>query len=209
MGLSVALVDYGMGNLLSVRKALAAVGGEDLDVRMVEEPSALAGVAGVVLPGVGHFGDGMRNLKERKLDKALLRVVDDGTPLLGICIGMQLLFERSEEAPGVEGLSILKGEVRRFPESLGLKIPQIGWNSMDVRCPHPWLGDVRDGEYFYFVHSYYPVPADDSVVVGVTDYGMEFCSCVGRENLLATQFHPEKSQDAGLAILAAFLRSLR
>ena len=202
----IALIDYGMGNLLSVRKALEHVGGQD--VALVDSPAALAGADAVVLPGVGHFGDGAKHLRGRGLDKPIAAAFREGKPFLGICLGMQLLMESSEEAPGVAGLGLVKGGVKRFPAASGLKVPQIGWNGVDFQKRVPCVQGLESGEHFYFVHSYYVAPDDPSLTVGVTDYGISFCACLGADNWFATQFHPEKSQDAGLLILRNFVQSI-
>lgn len=202
----IALIDYGMGNLLSVRKALEHVGGQD--VALAASAEALAAADAVVLPGVGNFGDGAKHLRERGLDKPIADAFQAGKPFLGICLGMQLLMESSEEAPGVAGLGLVKGSVKRFPSLPGLKIPQIGWNSVDFKKSVPCVQGLSSGEYFYFVHSFYIAPDAPELAVGVTDYGINFCSCVGADNWFATQFHPEKSQDAGLLILRNFVNSI-
>ena len=199
----IALIDYGMGNLSSVHKAFAAVGAKDLKV--VSTPNEVAKADAVILPGVGNFGDGMKNLTGSGLDKSVVSAVSAGKPFLGICLGMQLLMENSEEAPGVSGLGILKGSTVRFPKESGLKIPQIGWNCVNLTRKHPYMAGISSGEFFYFVHSYYLKPEEKNIVLGITDYGIDFCSCVAKDNIFATQFHPEKSQDAGLVILKNFV----
>jgi glutamine amidotransferase len=199
----IALVDYGMGNLRSVEKALTRVGG---DVRIVSTPGEVAGAEALVLPGVGAFGDCMRNLEADGLDGAVREFVASGRPFLGICLGLQMLFESGEESPGVAGLGLLPGSVPRF-EVTGLKVPHMGWNRIRTRRPGcPLLDGVADGSYVYFVHSYYCRPSDKSVVCGTTDYGLEFCSMVWRGNVYATQFHPEKSQGVGLRMLENFVK---
>ena len=199
----IALIDYGMGNLGSVAKALETVGAE---VRLATGPDMAAECSGVLLPGVGNFGDGMKQLTARGWVDFLRRWAAADRPFLGICLGMQMLLESSEEAPGVPGLGIIPGRVRKFPPSVG-KIPHMGWNSVKIVRPAPaGLAPVAEQEeYFYFVHSFYVEPADPSWRGGVTDYnGVSFVSAVGRGRLTATQFHPEKSQNAGLAILRRF-----
>ena len=199
----IALIDYGIGNLSSVYKAFMAVGAED--IKIVSTPKEIIEADAVILPGVGNFGDGMKNLIEKGFNLAILETVSAGKPFMGICLGMQLLMESSEEAPGISGLGILKGKTVRFSENMGLKIPQIGWNSVNVLREHPYFKGIASGEYFYFVHSFYLEPNDRDTVLGITDYGIDFCSCVAKDNVFATQFHPEKSQDAGLAILRNFV----
>ena len=198
----IALIDYGMGNLLSVSKALEHVGGT---IRLVESPSQIEGASALVLPGVGNFGDGMRNLSSRGFVKPVQDWAASGKPLFGICLGMQMLLEESEEAPGVKGLGVFKGKVVRFPEC-GEKVPHMGWNSIKAgKPPSKFLKDVPDGSFFYFVHSYYAAPVDKSVVAASTSYILDFASALGQGNIFATQFHPEKSQDKGLALLKNFV----
>lgn len=202
----IAIVDYGMGNLRSVEKALQRVGAE---VCMVGDPTGVMAARGLVLPGVGAFGDCMRNLARLGLVEVIRRWVREGKPFLGICLGMQALFESSEEAPGVAGLGILPGTVPRFRER-GLKVPHMGWNQLRIRQPDcPLLTGVEDGSFVYFVHSYYCQPADDSVTCATTEYGREFCAMVWCEQMFAMQFHPEKSQAVGLRILENFVRLCR
>jgi len=196
----IALVDYGMGNLGSVDKALRRVGCE---VVVTQDPGAVRDAAAVVLPGVGAFGDCMANLKRFGLAQPVTDALTAGKPFLGICLGLQVLFEEGEEAPGVAGLGIFKGKVERFKHDL--KIPHIGWNQIVApgeRPPH--LAGIPDGSYVYFVHSYYVVPEDRSIVATRTDYGYDFVSSVWQGNLFASQFHPEKSQAVGLQILRSF-----
>jgi glutamine amidotransferase len=195
----IALIDYGMGNLGSVAKALARVGCEP---RITDDPAVVMRADGVVLPGVGAFDDCISNLTARDLDVAVKDVVAEGKPFLGICLGLQMLFESSEEGGKFPGLGILPGKVVRFTHSL--KIPQIGWNQIRIRKPAPMLEGVQDGSWVYFVHSYYVVPEDPSIVACTTDYGYEFVSAVWKDNVFASQFHPEKSQTVGLRILQNF-----
>ncbi len=189
-----------MGNLGSVDKALRRVGGE---VVVTREPQAIAEAAGVVLPGVGAFDDCMAGLIEYDLVEVLKEVISQGKPFLGICLGLQMLFDRSEEGSR-PGLGIIPGQVVRFTHDL--KIPQIGWNQISVQSQAPHLAGIDEGAWVYFVHSYYVVPEDESLVATTTDYGYEFCSSIWRENIFACQFHPEKSQEVGLKILENFRR---
>lgn len=192
-----------MGNLRSVEKALARVGGE---VRLVRDADGVAAASKVVLPGVGAFGDCMRNLEAQGLTQPLLVALREGKPFLGICLGYQLLFEESEESPGVRGLGFLPGRVVRFPSG-PLKVPQIGWNRVAIVRPDcPLFRGISDGRHFYFVHSYYPAPRDASLACGTTAYGPEFASMIWQKNAFACQFHPEKSQSVGLQLLGNFVR---
>ncbi len=193
-----ALVDYGMGNLGSVEKALRYVG---CQVQTTSDPTVLKEAAGVVLPGVGAFDDCMRGLRDRRLLDPLREVVHQGKPFLGICLGLQVLFEGSEEGSET-GLGVIPGRVVRFRHSL--KIPHIGWNQIQVNQPAPHLEGIEAGSWFYFVHSYYVEPVDENVVATTTEYGYDFCSAIHRENIFACQFHPEKSQSAGLRLLDNF-----
>jgi len=201
----IGLVDYGSGNLRSVAKALEAVGAQIEPIVAAPIPDSLNCL---VLPGVGAFGDSVRHLQERGLFQPIREWLRSGKQFLGICLGYQLLFQGSEESPGVEGLALFDGVVRRFPHN-GLKVPQIGWNRLT------WMKAARDRfpelpaePFVYFVHSYYPVPENRSIIAATTVYGEEFAAAVVTENLLATQFHPEKSQENGLAILRQFVSSL-
>ncbi|MCU0771006.1 MAG: imidazole glycerol phosphate synthase subunit HisH [Verrucomicrobia bacterium] len=200
----IALLDYGSGNLRSVHKALLAVGAE---VRVVQEPGAIGDARGMVLPGVGAFDDCINALQRQELIEAARNFIASGRPFLGICVGYQALFEASEEFNSCAvGLGIFKGKVVRFSEAHGLKIPQIGWNQIEIVQPDcPLYRDIPNGSFFYFVHSFHPQPADDSIVATRTDYGLPFASSVWKDNLFATQFHPEKSQKVGLQLLKNFL----
>ena len=198
--LNVAIVDYEAGNTLSVTRALEKVGAK---VDLTSDPERVGEADAVVLPGVGAFGDCMRKLRERGMEEACGEAFLSGKPFLGVCVALQAIFEGSEESPGVEGLGILEGEVVRFGGD-GLKVPHIGWNELSLVRDHPVLSGL-DGEAFYFVHSYYPVPEDTGDLIGETDYGTRFCSAAGRENLVAVQFHPEKSSRAGLKLYNNFL----
>jgi glutamine amidotransferase len=197
----IALVDYGAGNLRSVAKALEAVGAE---VIVTSDGLQIQSAEKVILPGVGAFGDGMLELKRCGLVEVLQAVVEDGTPLLGICLGMQMLFKRSSELGNHPGLGFLPGSVRRFGV-LGLKIPQTGWNQIQPVRRNPLLRGINPGDYAYFNHSYYCDPGDESHVLAQTPYGAPYASVVGRPGLYGVQFHPEKSQSIGLKILRNFL----
>ncbi len=197
----IAIVDYGRGNLRSVQKAFEYLGYRAL---VTSDPDAILKAEKLVLPGVGAFGDCMDNLKDRGLDVAVREFVASGKPFLGICLGLQLLFTYSEEFGPVEGLNLVRGRVVRFPA--GLKVPHMGWNQIEIERRCPLLEGIGSGEYFYFVHSYYVVPEDDSVVVARTEYGVPFVSMINMDNIYATQFHPEKSQKAGLRLLDNFAR---
>ncbi|HEY2974328.1 MAG TPA: imidazole glycerol phosphate synthase subunit HisH [Pyrinomonadaceae bacterium] len=196
-----AIIDYGVGNLRSVEKAFAAMGCEAL---LTSDESLLRHAKRLVLPGVGAFAACMRELSARGLDNLVRERVKEGTPLLGVCVGMQMLFEESEEFGETFGLGLLKGRVRRFPGDL--VVPQVGWNQVRQRGNHPLLADIQDNAFFYFVHSYSCEAADPAVVIGETDYGALYPSVVARENIYGVQFHPEKSQAAGLRLLANFAR---
>jgi imidazole glycerol-phosphate synthase subunit HisH len=202
--LHVAVIDYDAGNTLSVTRALERVGAR---VDLTPDPGRVTRADAVVLPGVGAFGDCVRKLEERGMDQACREAIEGGKPFLGVCVGLQVLFEGSEESPGVEGLGVLPGEVVRF-EAGDLKVPHMGWNQLDVAQEHPVLENL-DGEAFYFVHSYYPDPAERRDVLGTAEYGARFCVVAGRENLVAVQFHPEKSSRAGLGLYENFLRWVR
>lgn len=199
----IALIDYGSGNLRSAAKALARVGGR---VRIVNRPADARAADAVVLPGVGAFGDCMANLAKLGLADAIREFIATGKPFLGICVGLQMLFESGEESPGVTGLGVLPGTVPRFAAGK-LKVPHMGWNSLKIRQPQcPLLAGVSEGSRVYFVHSYYGQPRDESVVAATTEYGVEFAAVLWRGNVMATQFHPEKSQAVGLQMLANFVR---
>ncbi|MEX0678146.1 MAG: imidazole glycerol phosphate synthase subunit HisH [Pirellulales bacterium] len=197
----IAIIDYQMGNLRSVQKGFEKVGHR---ATITSDPDALAQADKVVLPGVGAFGDAMAELERRELVEPIRRAVDSGKPFLGICLGLQLLFDVGYEHGTHKGLGILRGEVVRFDVPHGYKVPHMGWNQLAIRRPAPLLAGLADGVHCYFVHSYYVVPADANVVAAETDYPAPFCSVVWRDNLFATQFHPEKSQQHGLRMLANF-----
>jgi imidazole glycerol-phosphate synthase subunit HisH len=199
------LIDYGSGNLRSVAKALESV---RADVVKISSGPIPPGLDGLVLPGVGSFGDSVNQLQQRKLFDPIRDWLEAGKPFLGICLGYQLLFERSEESPKVRGLGLFAGQVQRFAHS-NIKVPQIGWNK--VRWTKQALDrypDLPVDPFVYFVHSYYPVPADPNLVAGTTEYGKAFASAITNGTLFATQFHPEKSQSAGLQILSSFVACL-
>lgn len=187
----IAIIDYQMGNLRSVEKAFLKVGGRAI---VTSDKNKISKADKIVLPGVGAFGDGLRELKKLRLLDVIKKSIAAGKPFFGICLGMQLLFEESEEAKGVAGLGILEGDVKRFRLKPPLKVPHMGWNQLD------------NGAYVYFVHSYYCVPKDKSIVSAKTEYGIEFASMVTKDNICGCQFHPEKSQDVGLKILEDFVK---
>ena len=202
----IAIIDYGMGNLRSVQKGLEKVGAETI---ITADPLAILDADKIVLPGVGAFRDCMRNLEQRGFVEPILKVIKEGRPFLGICLGLQLLFTESEEFGLHKGLNVIPGRVLRFPEGMReageeLKVPHMGWNQLSLHTRLPVFEGVNEGANVYFVHSYYVKPDDDSVVATTTDYGIKFCSSIWKDNIIATQFHPEKSQDVGLGILKNF-----
>lgn len=200
----IALLDYGSGNLRSVENALRHEGAE---VKLVPSPEHLDGASAMILPGVGAFGDCVHGLQARGLWQPVLDWLDSGRPFLGICVGYQLLFEESEETPGVRGLGYFAGKVKRFTTP-GLKVPQIGWNQLEFSDPSlPLWRGLPENPHVYFVHSYFPAPADPSIVTSRCSYGETFAASVGRGNINAVQFHPEKSQAIGLGILRNFAAS--
>lgn len=201
----IAVIDYDAGNIKSVEKALDFLG-QEADV--TGEKEKILAADRVILPGVGAFGDAMENLRSRGLDQVIYEVIRRGTPFLGICLGLQLLFERSDEAPGVEGLGVLKGEILRIPESDGLKIPHMGWNSLHLQNNGRLFRGVEENAYVYFVHSYYLKAADESIVKASTEYGTHIHASVEKDNVFACQFHPEKSSDVGLKILKNFIETV-
>jgi glutamine amidotransferase len=202
IGPQIGLIDYGMGNRRSAEKALEHVGAR---VVVSDDPEMLRAVDGLVLPGVGAFPAGMAAIRTRGLDGLLAERVGAGVPLLGLCLGMQLLFERSEEHGGAEGLGLLAGTVRRLNAS-GLKLPHIGWSEVRWRRASPLSDGLPDPSYLYHVHTFAPVPADEDVVLATADYGEPFAAIVGQNNIYGTQSHPEKSSAHGLALLANFTR---
>jgi imidazole glycerol phosphate synthase glutamine amidotransferase subunit len=198
----IGIIDYGAGNLHSVRKALAYLGAE---TEILEEAPKTISFNSLVLPGVGNFGPGMEELEKRGFHQFLGEWFREDRPFLGICLGMQFLFEKSEECPGEKGLGFLKGEIRRFADP-ALRVPQIGWNAVYPADPEdPLFRGIEAGSHFYFVHSYYCVPQDDAHVGSRAFYGLRYCSSVRIGNAFAVQFHPEKSQENGLAMLRNFL----
>lgn len=199
----IAIIDYNMGNLLSVSKALEAVGG---DIRLVDKADELEKFDSIILPGVGHFGDGMEHLRSRGFEAPLNKAVQAGKNVLGICLGMQMMLESSEEAPGVKGLGLFKGKVLRFPQ-VGEKVPHMGWNNVKIENKNPLMADVPDDSYFYFVHSYYVAVDDPAYTIGSCEYINKFTAIIGQGNVCGTQFHPEKSQKYGLQILTNFVKN--
>lgn len=197
----ITIVDYQMGNLRSVQKGVERVGGE---ARISSDPHEIASAEKLILPGVGAFGDAMAEIRRRDLDAPIRDFVASGRPFLGICLGLQLLFERGFEHGEHEGLGILPGDVVRFDLPDSMKVPHMGWNTVVRRNEAPILREIPDHTHFYFVHSYYVRPSDPSVVALECDYGGPFCAMVWKENVFATQFHPEKSQADGLKLLSAF-----
>lgn len=197
----VAIIDYNAGNLKSVEKALQAVGQESVITRDFHQ---ILSADHVIFPGVGAFGEAMEQIKKYELDKVVREVVNKNKPFLGICLGLQLLFEGSDESQGVEGLHILDGQVLRIPEKEGLKIPHIGWNSLNLQNNGRLFREMKQNPYVYFVHSYYLKAADESIVKATCDYGTCIHASVEKDNVFACQFHPEKSSDMGLTILKNF-----
>ncbi len=196
----IIVVDYGMGNLKSVLNAFSKL---DADIAISSDPKAIREAPVIVLPGVGAFGICMENLQKRGIAGAVKDHILSGKQYLGICLGMQILFESSEEAPGVEGLGIIKGNVPRFKGSM--KIPHMGWNSVTIKKESPMFSGIKSGDFFYFVHSFYCAPSDPAVIATTTDYGSPFASSIETGNIFACQFHPEKSQMVGLKLLRNFL----
>lgn len=198
----IAIIDYDAGNLRSVEKALLALGGDPVITR---DKETILAADKVILPGVGSFGDAMGKLHQYGLVEVIHQVVEKGTPFFGICLGLQLMFERSDETPGVEGLGILKGEILRIPDCEGLKIPHMGWNSLKIRPDSRLFAGIGDDSYVYFVHSYYLKAADEAQVAATTEYSTHIHAAVETGNVFACQFHPEKSSDVGLQILKNFI----
>ena len=197
----IAVLDYDSGNLHSVSRAIAKVGG---DVDVTSDPARVASAEALVIPGVGHFGQCMRALVDRGLDRAAAAFASTGRPVLGVCVGLQVLFDASEEDPAV-GMGVLAGTVRRLPADL--KVPHMGWNTVRWAREHPYVAGIDDGSYFYFVHSFAP-DVDDETAIGVTEYGRPFASVIAHGNVFATQFHPEKSGDNGLQLYENFVKAV-
>lgn len=198
----VAIIDYDAGNIRSVEKAVRYLGKE---VTVTSDPEKILAADRVILPGVGAFGDAMKRLHAMGLVEVIRQVAERGTPFLGICLGLQLLFEKSEESPGVAGLGLLRGEILRLPELPGLKVPHIGWNSLKYPNPGRLFRGIPEDSYVYFVHSYYLKAQDEGIVTATTEYGTLVHASVESGNLFACQFHPEKSSETGLTILENFL----
>lgn len=202
----IAIIDYGMGNLRSVQKGFEKIGS---DAVVTADPRVVLEADKIVLPGVGAFRDCMHNLEQAGFVEPILKVISDGRPFLGICVGMQLLFSDSVEFGLYKGLDLIPGHVLRFPEGMregdeDLKVPHMGWNQLNFKHKPAVFEDIDEGTNVYFVHSYYVKPDDDAVIATTTNYGIEFCSAIWKDNIIATQFHPEKSQHAGLRILKNF-----
>ncbi|MDA8441966.1 MAG: imidazole glycerol phosphate synthase subunit HisH [Peptococcaceae bacterium] len=195
----IAIIDYGRGNLRSVQKGLQKF---NFEAVITDAPAVMAKAKGLILPGVGAFGDAMHQLKQRNLIDAILGNIADGKPFLGICLGMQVLFTRGEEHGQHQGLGILPGTVVKFPP--GLKIPHMGWNQLHLQSETPLLRGIAEGTACYFVHSYYAAAEDPATVLASSDYGIDFAAVVGRDNVFGVQFHPEKSSSLGLQILQNF-----
>lgn len=202
----IAIIDYDAGNIKSVEKALTFLGENPVVTR---EPAEILDADGVILPGVGAFGDAMQKLQAYGLDRVVRMCVDRNMPFLGICLGLQLLFEESEESPGVKGLHILDGKIVKIPSESGLKVPHIGWNSLQFPNRGRLFDNIRENPYVYFVHSFYLQAADESIVTATADYGVQIHASVEKGNLFACQFHPEKSSDVGMQILTNFIKTVR
>lgn len=197
----ITVVDYGMGNLRSVAKAFEKVG---FDIKVSSYPEDIRDAKAIVVPGVGAFGDAVHNLKRFNLYDEIINHIEKGKPYFGICLGLQLLFEYGYEFGEHKGLGVIKGKVVKFPHRKGFKIPHMGWNQVWINKKEGLFSDIKDGEYFYFVHSFYVVPEDENVIASKTDYIVDFCSAIQKDNIWAVQFHPEKSQKAGLQLIENF-----
>ncbi len=200
----VAIIDYGAGNLSSVKKALDYLGAES---EITQDKEKILTASHVILPGVGSFGDAMHSMQERGLVETVKKAALSGKPFLGICLGLQLLFESSDESPNVKGLGILNGKIITIPKDTGLKVPHMGWNSVSLKQNNGIFSNIEDNSYFYFVHSYYLDGADEDVIAATAEYGVTIECAVQKGNLCATQFHPEKSSKIGLKLLENFLKS--
>ncbi|MGI6255698.1 MAG: imidazole glycerol phosphate synthase subunit HisH [Acutalibacter sp.] len=201
----ISIIDYGAGNLQSVEKALRYLG---YQCTVTADPQALLAGEGAILPGVGSFGDAMEQLRSRGLEEPIRQFVASGKPFLGICLGLQILFEESEESPSVAGLGLLRGKILRLPKESGLKIPHIGWNSLKLKAEEPLFAGLPEEPYVYFVHSYY-LKAEEDIVTATAEYGAQIHAAVRKGNLMACQFHPEKSGRVGLQILRNFAAMLK
>lgn len=199
----IAIIDYGAGNLQSVKKALDHIGCENI---ATADAGYITRADGIILPGVGSFGDAMASLRERGLDEVIVSETKKGKPLLGICLGLQMLFEESEESPGVKGLGLLKGKIQKIPKAEGIKVPHMGWNSLEIANKSGIFEDVNDGEFVYFVHSYYLTADNPCDVSARTFYSVSIDAAVCHENISAVQFHPEKSGECGLKMLRSFAK---
>ncbi len=206
MNPSIVIIDYGMGNLRNVQKGFERVG---FEAKVTRNKKAIGGASAIVLPGVGAFKDCMENLEKYGLIDPLLSSIKKGKPYLGICLGLQILFSESEEFGSHKGLGVIKGKVVRFRPDPEHKVPHMGWNTVEKAKELPVLQDIKTGDFFYFVHSYYVVPEEKERVATFTQYGNPFASSIWKENVFATQFHPEKSQEKGLMILDRFAKSIR
>ena len=195
-------MNYGVGNLRSIRRGLEKSGAE---VKITHSPTDLLSSDAIVLPGVGAFAPAVQNMTP--IADVVAEAMKNGKPILGVCLGLQLLFTRSSEGGSVKGLDFISGDIVKLPDAV--KTPQMGWNTLNIEQSHPMLDGVKDGSYVYFVHSYYPKPIDSDVVVATTEYGVRFASMVAKKNLLATQFHPEKSSKTGLMMLKNFVRIVK
>ena len=200
----VAIIDYGAGNLQSVKKALDFLGYES-EITMDREK--ILSASHVILPGVGSFGDAMASIRERGLEDTIKHAASGEKHFLGICLGLQLMFEKSDETPGVEGLGIFKGDIVKIPSENGLKVPHMGWNSINLKQADGIFSGIRDGSYFYFVHSYYLKNAEPDVVAATAQYGVEIECAIQKGRVCATQFHPEKSSETGLRLLKNFMEA--
>ncbi len=198
----IAILDYDAGNIKSVEKAIEYLG---QDVRITRDRDEIFASEKVILPGVGSFGDAMGKLKEYKLDQVIYDVIDNQIPFLGICLGLQLLYESSEETPGVTGLGLLKGTIQKIPDSKGLKIPHMGWNSLEIKKDAALFKGIKEKPYVYFVHSYYLTAENEDEVAATTHYAVPIHASIEKDNIFACQFHPEKSSTVGLKILENFL----